>query len=175
MTVNSSSTLKPSTWQIVLFITLGFWLSSSITLDGLVMPTMYTSGMMAEPGFATAGYSLFWVFNRVEVLCAAAILTSVLVLRYSRHPWHRPGQFTLIASVALLLITLIDTYGLTPTMSGIGIQLDLFTVADTTPQSMNQLHISYWILETLKLSISASLLWFYSRPSTPVGRMSSVS
>jgi Domain of unknown function (DUF4149) len=163
MTANSYSNFKPSLWQVLLFLVLAFWLSSSLTVDGLVMPTMYASGMMTEPSFASAGYSLFWVFNRVEVLCAAAVLTSILVLRYTSHPWHRPGQFTLIASILLLLIALFDTYGLTPAMGALGIRLDWFTAPSEPPALMNQLHAGYWILEVLKLSIVGSLLWFYNR------------
>jgi Domain of unknown function (DUF4149) len=171
MTANSPSLLKPSIWQVLLFLTLAFWLSSSVTLDGLVMPTLYTSGMMTEPGFASAGYSLFWAFNRIELLCAAAVLTSVLVLRYTRHPWHRPGQFTLVAAIVLLAIALLDTYGLTPAMGALGIQLNWFAASSEPSALMDRLHLSYWFLELLKLSTTGFLLWFYSRRS---GLVSSV-
>lgn len=153
-------------WQTVLFASLAFWLSGSFLLDGIVMPSMYASGMMTEPGFATAGYSLFWLFNRVELLCAALVLTCVLVLRYSQR-LNRPGQLTLLLAGLLVAIALIDTYALTPRMSALGLRLNWFTPGYEAPAAMNQLHLGYWLLESLKLTACAGLLWFYNRISTP--------
>ncbi|EKQ67856.1 hypothetical protein OsccyDRAFT_4149 [Leptolyngbyaceae cyanobacterium JSC-12] len=170
MTVLSSHDLNQSGWKTILVLVLAFWLSSSLLLDGLVMPSMYVSGMMTEPGFATAGYSLFWLFNRVELLCAALIFTSVLVLRYSRHPWNRPGYFTVLASALLMVIALVDTYGLTPQMSALGLQLNWFTPSEPSTL-MNQLHIEYWLLDCLKILIGGALLWRYNRVPTSVSQM----
>jgi len=36
--------------------------------------------MMTQAGFATAGYLIFWNFNRIELLSAALVLTGVLVI-----------------------------------------------------------------------------------------------
>uniref|UniRef100_A0A832H3Q1 DUF4149 domain-containing protein n=1 Tax=Oscillatoriales cyanobacterium SpSt-402 TaxID=2282168 RepID=A0A832H3Q1_9CYAN len=170
MTALSSHDLNQSGWKKVLILVLAFWLSGSLLLDGLVMPSMYVSGMMTEPGFATAGYSLFWLFNRVELLCAALVFTSVLVLRYTRHPWNRPGQFTVLLSMVLMAIAFIDTYGLTPQMSALGLQLNWFTALET-PALMNQLHLGYWLLDCLKLLAAGALLWVYNRVSAPVSQM----
>lgn len=161
---------SPFRWQPVLVLVLGFWLSGTLLLDALVMPTLYASGMMTEPGFAAAGYSLFWLFNRVELLCAAISLTCVLILRYTRHPWQRPGQFTVLLSTLLVAIACIDTYGLTPSMSALGLQLNWFTPTDA-PTQMDFLHLSYWLLDLLKLGAGGLLLWFYNRQSSPVSQV----
>jgi hypothetical protein len=55
-------------------LTLGFWFSSSIILDWVIIPSLYVSGMMTQSGFASAGYLIFWNFNRIELVCAALIL-----------------------------------------------------------------------------------------------------
>ena len=91
---NSVSKLssRQFSWDALILLVATFWLSSSVLLDFFMMPMMYESGMMNEPGFATGSYSLFWVFNRVEELCAAAILTGLLVLRKGR------SQFEVVAS-----------------------------------------------------------------------------
>lgn len=130
---------------------LAFWLSSSILLDFVVMPNMYAAGMMAQPGFATAGYQLFEVFNHLEVVCAALILTGILIVRSAGTRWP------IYLAVGLLAITLIYTYGLTPEMSALGLQLDQFQVREA-PALMNQMHSGYWLLEALKLGMTATLL-----------------
>ncbi|MFM7426654.1 MAG: hypothetical protein ACKO7W_16945 [Elainella sp.] len=109
--------------------------------------------MMTQPGFASAGYSLFWVFNHLELLCAASVLTSVLVLRQTA-PLPR---WILPAAGVLLAIALIYTYGLTPQMSALGLQLNWFEPTEV-PTAMNQLHGGYWLLELLKLGLGGALL-----------------
>ncbi|NEP20144.1 MAG: hypothetical protein F6J97_25220 [Leptolyngbya sp. SIO4C1] len=160
MTSISKLSLRQFSWDsAVLAVTL-FWLSSSALLDFLVMPLMYESGMMEQPGFASAGYSLFWAFNRVEVLCAALILTGLLVLR------QRQTEFSLLVSgsrsrwsmmigVGLLAIALLYTYLLTPEMSALGISLGETTAI---PTAMNWMHAAYWGLEVLKLAAAGFLL-----------------
>lgn len=139
----------------------GFWLSSNLVLDFLVMPVMYVSGMTTQADFATAGYSLFWSFNRVELLCAAVILTGVLALR------RRPGEFevshsgsrcrwALAISVGLLSLTLIDTYLLAPEMSAMALSLDAIKTTMIAP-TMNWLHAAYWSLEVMKVACLAGL------------------
>ncbi|MBM0743582.1 hypothetical protein JOY44_18515 [Phormidium sp. CLA17] len=157
-----------SPWKVALFLTLAFWLSISLMLDGIVMPSLYVSGMMTSPDFATAGYSLFWIFNRVELLCAAVIFTSVLMSRYVCHPFYRPGFLSIILSVVLLTISLIDTYGLTPQMGALGISLNWLNPSTEISVEMNQLHAGYWLLEMLKIAASAALLWTYIRWSVIV-------
>lgn len=142
-------------WQNIVVLSLGFWLSSSLILDWVIMPSLYVSGMMTQTGFATAGYSIFWNFNRIELIAAAIVLTSILVLSNTEVAtnWRR----AMILSLVLLAIPLIDTYFLTPQMCATGIELDLFNPA-IVPPTMNQLHVGYWVLEAAKLITGGTLL-----------------
>ncbi|GAB4377418.1 MAG: hypothetical protein Kow00121_26750 [Elainellaceae cyanobacterium] len=159
MTVLTHSEFYRPRWRTIVVGALAFWLSSSLLLDFVIMPTMYAAGMTTEPGFAAAGYSLFWIFNRVELLCAAFALTGVLVLKTldasSLHRWAVPISATLLA------IALIYTYGLTPEMSSLGLQLNWFEPRSEAPALMNQMHGSYWALELLKLTAAGLLLRSY--------------
>jgi hypothetical protein len=146
-------------WQTIVIASLAFWLSSSLLLDFVIMPSMFFTGMMGEPGFATAGYSIFWLFNRIEVLCAAVVLTGAIALRTTQAAMFGGRQGALWAMV-LLAIALIYTYALTPQMSALGISLG---EAHTIPAAMNQLHGEYWALELLKLTGGAALLKFCLR------------
>lgn len=131
---------------------LAFWLSSSVLLDFIVMPNMYAAGMLAQPGFASAGYRLFEVFNHLEVVCAALVLTGMLILRNGVG-----DRWQIYLAAGLLAIPLIYTYGLTPEMGALGLQLDQFQVQET-PALMNQMHGGYWLLEVLKLGMASALL-----------------
>ncbi|NJK28011.1 MAG: hypothetical protein HC925_05090 [Coleofasciculaceae cyanobacterium SM2_3_26] len=71
-------------WQMFVFAVLGFWLSSSLMLDFVVMPSLYVSGMMDASGFAVAGYSMFGSFNRVELLCAGLGISGVWMLCWEK-------------------------------------------------------------------------------------------
>lgn len=156
MTVIAHTEFQRPKWRTLVLVTLAFWLSSSLILDLVIMPTMYATGMMATPDFATAGYSLFWIFNRIELLCAAIALTGLLVLRNTEaQPFH---HWAVPLSLSLLGISLICTYGLTPEMSSLGLQLNLFETGSGVPGVMNQMHSSYWLLELLKLGATGLLL-----------------
>ncbi len=158
MTAASSFQLKRPIWQTVVMLTLGFWLSCSLLLDWIIMPSLYVSGMMAQPGFTTAGYLIFWNFNRIELLSAALVLTGMLVLSKTQlsTPNLRLGAVTL--SLLLLLVSLSDTYFFTPQMCAAGIQLNIFESVAAIPATMNQLHAGYWVLETVKLIAGGTLL-----------------
>ncbi len=144
-------------WQTVLVFTLVFWLSSSLILDLVIMPSLYAAGMMNQPGFAAAGYAIFWLFNRIELLCAALVLTGVLVLRQMQPVYSRKGYAGVLLAGILGAIALMYTYALTPQMSALGLELDLFNTTIAIPAGMNQLHGSYWALELLKF-VSGGLL-----------------
>lgn len=155
--MTSRTVFSPARWLPWVMAAGAFWLSSSLLLDLVIMPVMYTSGMMAEPGFAPAGYSLFWTFNRLELVCAAVILTGVLALR------QPPSEFDVLThgsrsrwalGIGLLLLTstLVCTYGLTPEMGALGASLDIFAETPATPVAMDWLHGAYWSLEALKLA-----------------------
>ncbi len=152
-------------WDALVLLLVTFWLSSSVLLDFFMMPMMYESGLMEGPNFATAGYSLFWLFNRVEVLCAAAILTGLLVLRQQNQGKQR-GQFAVIESGSqsrwalmlsglLLAIALLYTYIFTPQMSALGLQ---FIDQAEAPIAMRTVHALYWGVEGLKLVAAAWLV-----------------
>ena len=154
MNTISNLEIKRPSWQTAVILTLGFWLSASIVLDWVIMPSLYLSGMMTQTGFAAAGYTIFWNFNRIELLSASIILTGVLAMGKT-YSW-RSGIVAL--SVLLLGVCLVDTYFLTPQMSAIGVQLNLFETAATIPGEMNMLHGGYWVLEAVKFLAAGTLL-----------------
>ncbi len=158
MTAASSIELKRPIWQSIVMLTLGFWLSGSLILDWVIMPSLYVSGMMTQSGFATAGYLIFWNFNRIELLSAAVVLTGLLVLstkQFAAPNWRRGA---IVLSVLLLAVSLIDTYFLTPQMCAAGLQLNLFESVAEIPAGMNQLHAGYWVLEAVKLVAGGTLV-----------------
>jgi hypothetical protein len=161
--------IKRNGWQTAILLALAFWLSMSVLLHAIIMPTMYTAGMMADPDFATAGYSLFSVINRIELICAALVLTGVLA-SWGGQP--SPGLFRrnrFFLAIGLLAIVLVYTYALTPQMSSLGAQLNLFSPLAEVPQLMNQLHFEYWLLEVMKLvGVGVLLRQFYRQRGEPV-------
>lgn len=153
----STPTAQRFDWNALVLAVAAFWFSSSAFLDFLLMPMMYETGMMNEPNFATAGYSIFWLFNRVELLCAAAVLSGLLVIRQRRidraHSVVTSGsrsRWALIISGVLFAIAFLFTYFLTPQMSALGIHLN-GTFSEPAPNAMGHMHLVYWSLETLKL------------------------
>lgn len=121
------------------------------------MPAMYQSGMMLEPGFAAAGMALFSTFNRLEVLVGAIVLVAVLFRRsHSQDEAHHSlGGWGL--PLGLVAIALLNTYCLSPYMSGLAAQLQGFEVM-APPQAMGAMHLLYWSLEAVKLGAIAVLL-----------------
>ena len=148
-------------WQAIVMVALIFWLSGSLILDLVIMPSLYVSGMMTSPEFATAGNLMFWGFNRVELICAALVATGLMVLSNLSSGFGKDQRTAIILSLVLLAIALIDTYALTPQMSALGMQLNLFDAAEV-PTGMNLLHQAYLGLETVKLAVGVTLLsWCY--------------
>ncbi|NEP55262.1 MAG: hypothetical protein F6K65_43370 [Moorea sp. SIO3C2] len=139
---------------------LAIWMSCSAVLDLVIMPTLYGAGMMKQSGFAAAGYSMFWMFNRIELVFAALVLTGVLALYSLLQPMGRVGKWAIALAVFLLAIPLIYTYALTPTMSALGLEFipfDLSTLHHTIPVAMNHLHRDYFGLEALKFGLAGAL------------------
>ena len=145
-------------WQNVAIGSLGFWLSGSLILDLVIMPTLWATGMMESSGFASASYSIFWIFNRVELLCAAAALSSIWALSKVARPSMDSQRKLLVGAVMLMAIALSYTFILTPQMSGLGINLDVFETTKSIPAEMNQMHAIYWVLEASKVGIVGMLL-----------------
>ncbi len=145
---------KRPIWQNTIILTLGFWLSANLILDWVIMPSLYVSGMMTQSSFVSAGYTIFWNFNRVELLCAGLVLTGVLAL--SKSQFKGIGR-SIILALVMLVIALVDTYFLTPQMSATGLQLNFVEAVAETSTNMNLLHGAYWLLEAAKLSVGFTL------------------
>ena len=150
-------------WRFLTVGSLGFWVSASLLLDLVVMPSMWATGMMETSGFASAGYSIFWMFNRVELLCAGAAMSGIFALAtiYPASPFA--GRKMQVGAAMLLAIALSYTFILTPYMSGLGLELDILATTKSIPTDMNQMHSIYWVLEASKLGIIAMLLSWCDR------------
>lgn len=155
----SERDLNVVNWSTVVIITIAFWLSSITVLDLVIIPSLSSTGMMNNTSFASAGYVLFEVFNHIEIICAAVILTGVLSYN---HLLHKFNYRSFVLAIALLLITLVDTYLLTPQMSGLGLSLNMFDLEPIMSKPMLYLHESYWLLDLVKLfSCIYILRYFY--------------
>ncbi|PSB05132.1 hypothetical protein [Merismopedia glauca] len=161
----------PSKWVVIILSALSFWLSASLVIDLLIMPTLYATGMMSQDGFATAGYTIFGIFNRVELVCAALILTGLLALQNQYAVVGKSWQNLIVLAAILLDIVLGYTYFLTPHMSALGMKLNLFDTANSIPNSMNQMHTGYWLLEIAKIVIVAILLKLVYRQQSAEAKM----
>ena len=127
------------------------------------MPLLYTSGMMTQPGFASAAHDLFGLFNRVEMIWAGIILTAVLAMRqaHARKAVEVCGsrsRWAILLSAGLLAIACVFTYVLAPYMSGLGLSLDLPGATQAIPPAMNSMHALYWSLEITKLALLGKML-----------------
>ncbi|MEM9216716.1 MAG: hypothetical protein AAGD25_20495 [Cyanobacteria bacterium P01_F01_bin.150] len=148
-------------WQTTVLLGLSIWMGCSVVLDLVIMPTLYGAGMMKQSAFASAGYSLFWVFNRIELVFAALVLTGVLALYSMLRPTGQMGKWAITLAVFLLAIPLIYTYALTPSMSALGLEFvpfDLSELRQAIPVTMDQLHRDYFGLEALKFGLAGGLL-----------------
>jgi hypothetical protein len=144
---------------------LGFWLSSSLLLDCLIIPGLLKAGMMNETGFASASYSIFGTFNHIELLCAALVLSGSLIFKYQNSLSKSANNFSIIAAIVLLIIAGIYTYFLTPQMSSLGMSLNGFGDNSILPNSMAVMHVGYWSLEITKLILGSILLRGHYRNS----------
>lgn len=145
-------------WQHLAIASLGFWLSGSLILDLVIMPTLWTTGMMESSGFASASYSIFWIFNRVELVCAAVALSSIWALIETSLFSVGTNRKLFAGTMMLMAIALSYTFILTPYMSGLGLNLDFLETTKSIPAEMNQMHSIYWVLEASKLGIAGLLL-----------------
>jgi hypothetical protein len=158
---------KAINWSAIIMFALGFWLSGSLVLDLVIIPSLSAAGMMESSGFASAGYLIFGIFNKIELLSAALTLTGFLVFNGTQTFNLKRQRLAILLSAILLLIASIYTYILTPQMSGMGMQLNLFIPSNGMSQAMISMHESYWCLEIIKLTIAATLLrWSYRNSCT---------
>ncbi len=159
MSALSKVEYNPSRWLTIILVTLALWLGGSLVLDFVIMPSMYMTGMMNQSEFVSAGSMIFSAFNRVEVICAAVGLTGLMALGITLPEGFSNRIRTLsLLALGLLAITLTYTYSLTPQMSGLGLNLNLFNSSVEVPTGMNQLHLSYWGLEVIKLTVVGLVL-----------------
>ncbi len=158
MTIASPGRWQQPRWQVGVLLTLALWLGGSLILDLVIMPSLYAAGMMAEPQFATVGYVMFSLFNRVELFCAALVVTGILALCHKGQTGVRAVRWAVPLAVALLAIALVDTYSLTPQMSALSLSLNWFEPGINFSPQMQQLQGGYWVLEIAKLAIGAALL-----------------
>jgi hypothetical protein len=168
MTVASTTQLKRPIWQTIVILTLGLWLGGSLLLDWVIMPSLYVSGMMTQPGFISAGYLMFWNFNRIELFSAALVLTGILALGKSQSYHAHLAWKAAILSSLLLAIALINTYFLTPNMCAVGMPLNVFESIEAIPTAMSQLHAGYWMLEVAKFVVGGTLLSWCFRPPAQI-------
>lgn len=154
---------KPTPWVGAVLFALMFWFSSSLLMDFVIMPGLFVGGMMSQPDFGSAGYAMFWVFNRLELLCAGVILTGLLAARQSRP--QRPvvasglrSRWAVEIGLGLLALTLVLTYAIAPAMAALGASLDPFAATVEVPGAMNQMHGLYFGLEAVKLLGCGALL-----------------
>ena len=159
---------KSVNWSTAIMFALAFWLSGSLVFDFLVVPGMLTTGMMNEPGFASAGYVIFGTFNHIELLCAATVLAGCFVYRFGSNAASNVNNKSVLLATALMVIALAYTYILTPQISSLGMQLDMFATAKVMPTAMIPMHLTYWGLEVVKLVGASFLLRLFYRNSCSI-------
>ena len=162
MNTLSSRNFKQHDWSTPVMFALGFWLSSSLVLDCLIVPSLFKTGMMSQVGFVNLGYTIFESFNHLELLCGSIVLAGCLALGYQQYLQRQQSNWSIALASILLLIAIAYTYILTPQMSGLGLSMNLFEPAKTMPESMMMMHGIYWLLEVVKLGAATILLrWCY--------------
>lgn len=162
MNILSERLIKSINWSTVILFSLGFWLSISLVMDTVVIPGLWSTGMMQSNGFASASYVIFGTLNRIELLCSALVLSSILVF-YFRHYWtEKQERWAILFGTILMVIATFYTYFLTPEMSGLGLSLNGIDSDFTMTSSMMIVHGLYWGLEMIKFVLGATLLrWCY--------------
>ncbi|MFM1841647.1 MAG: hypothetical protein RLZZ490_378 [Cyanobacteriota bacterium] len=149
-------------WPLFVMGTLGLWLSSSLVVDLLVVPSLSAAGMMSQPSFINAGHLLFSIFNHLEMLFASIVLSGCFYLQQQGFFQNTSQRLSGIFAVLLLAIALIYTYGLTPAITNLGFEMTCFNGTGEMPPTMMPLHWAYWGLELVKLTLGVTLLrWCY--------------
>lgn len=145
-------------WPLLVMGSLGLWLSGSLVVDLLVVPTLSATGMMSQPGFINAGHLLFSVFNHLELLFAAIVVSGCLCLGQQGFFSGRSQRWSGIAAMGLMAIAVIYTYALTPAITDLGFDMASFNSVGDMPAAMLPLHGIYWGLELVKMLTGLSLL-----------------
>lgn len=123
------------------------WLGARLVVDGLLMPLLFGNGMMQTASFPSLAGEFFAWLDRLELLAAGLLLTaSLLRNRLQLDP------AILLATNLLLAIALLQTYWLTPSLSGLSFALQQ---AGEMPTAMPLQQGLLWALETTKLLLLA--------------------
>jgi len=155
MTAALQRNSRTSIWPAALLLVLGLWLGGSLVLDLLVVPSLSAAGMMSASGFASAGYELFGIFNHLELLAAATVLSGFWAIAQQ----GRARLATVAIAAMVLVCVAFSTYVLTPQMGATALPLDWLTGEPTgMPAGMVSMHVGYWANEALKLAGGAFLL-----------------
>ncbi|MGA1264206.1 MAG: DUF4149 domain-containing protein [Prochlorothrix sp.] len=157
---------KAIDWLQAISLTLALWLGATLLLDLVVMPCLYSAGMLSDPGFASAGQNIFGIFNRMEVLCGAVVLSGFLGVEGVSHRPIMYPRLAMLVALLLVAIPLAYLYLLSPTMMALEMPLDQFAAAEIPP-AMNLMHASYWMLEVLKIAGIGFLLAISNRTNSP--------
>lgn len=153
---------KSINWFAIILGSLGFWLSGSFILDFVVLPSLSVSGMIKADDFASAGFTIFNIFNHIELVCASLVLTGALVLYFRHYLQGRKQVLFLTFSSILLLIALAYTYLFTPNLSGWALSLHQLGVIAEMPKQMLIWQEGYWILEAIKFVLGIIIVhWCY--------------
>ncbi|WP_017294257.1 hypothetical protein [Geminocystis herdmanii] len=115
---------KAINWSAIILFALGFWLSGSFLLDFVLIPALFASGMMTDGSFASAGFLIFGIFNRIELICASLVLTCAFVFAFNHNFDSKKQTLFVTFSSLLLLIALSYTYLFIPNMSAWGLCLN---------------------------------------------------
>lgn len=158
MTAFSNLKIERPAWQTIVTCVLALWLGGSLVLDTVVFPSLWAAGMMTQPGFASAGYLTFELFNHCELMLAGLTMTGVLVLNHAHYFGAMRERRAIALSILLLAVAIVDLYLMTPHMSALGMQLNLFAPTLDTPSAMMPMHLGYWTLELLKLASAGVLI-----------------
>lgn len=158
MTALNAWIRKPPSWQAIITLILALWFGGSLMLDFVLMPGMYSLGMMSQPDFPTMGYSAFERFNHLELLFGGLALTGVLVLNRQDHFFGAQTRKAIILSTLLLGIAIAYTYFFTPQMSALGMSLTPLDPLTEFSPLMETMQQGYWVLEVLKLASAWVLL-----------------
>ena len=157
-----STTRKEINWSAIILFSLGFWLSGSVVLDFILIPSLSVSGMMNGTDFASAGFLIFGIFNHIEIVCASLILTGTLIFYFQGYLTEDRKLIHVLFASFLLLISLAYTYMFIPNLTAWGLLTNQYTGEAGMPSTMMFWQGGYWLLEITKFAIAGILLsWNY--------------
>lgn len=158
MNISKKIINKELNWQGIITSALAFWISGSLLLDFVLIPSLSVGGMMNDGGFASVGYILFGIFNRLEIICASLVVTVALAYYFQRRFEQRKQIIFLLFANLLFFIALAYTYVFTPHLSAWGLSLNEFASAGEMPPAMISWHEGFWFLEGIKYLLMVNIL-----------------